>query len=86
MKMKHYSLFMFLERRDHMSNKTYDILKWVSILLLPTLAWFYGEIAPDWNLPYPEQIVHTLNAIGTMLGIILGVSNLNYNRREGKNE
>lgn len=61
-----------------MNNKIYDFAKWVAILLLPATAWFYGEIAPDWHLPYPNEIVHTLNAIGTMLGIILGVSNINY--------
>lgn len=64
-----------------MKNKIYDTLKWVAILLLPAIAWFYVEIAPDWNLPYPNEIAHTLNAIGTLLGIILGVSNINYRNK-----
>lgn len=65
-----------------MSNKVYDFLKWTAILLLPALAWFYGEVAPDWNLPYVTEVVHTLNALGTLLGIILGVSNLTYKKEE----
>lgn len=68
-----------------MRNKVYDVAKWIAILLLPTIAWFYVEIAGDWNLPKPNEIAHTLNAIGTLLGIILGVSNINYkNKQEGE--
>ncbi len=65
-----------------MSNKVYDVLKWIAILCLPAIAWFYGEIAPDWNLPYANEIPHTLNAIGTLLGLILGISSINYKKQK----
>lgn len=69
-----------------MRNKVYDIAKWVAILLLPALAWFYVEIASDWNLPKPNEIAHTLNAIGTLLGLILGVSSIDYKYKQKEEE
>jgi len=69
-----------------MRNKVYDIAKWVAILLLPALAWFYVEIARDWNLPKPNEIAHTLNAIGTLLGLILGVSSIDYKYKQKEEE
>ena len=69
-----------------MRNKVYDIAKWVAILLLPALAWFYVEIAGDWNLPKPNEIAHTLNEIGTLLGLILGVSSIDYKYKQKEEE
>lgn len=67
-----------------MSNKTYDILKWVAQLLLPALATLYFALASIWNLPYGEQIVGTITAIDAFLGIILGISTANYYKKEEK--
>jgi len=67
-----------------MSNKTYDILKWVAQLLLPALATLYFALTSIWGLPYGEQIVGTITAIDTFLGIILGISTVNYYKKEEK--
>lgn len=67
-----------------MSNKTYDILKWVAQLLLPALATLYFALASIWNLPYGEQIVGTITAVDAFLGIILGISTANYYKKEEK--
>lgn len=67
-----------------MSNKAYDILKWVAQLLLPALATLYFALASIWNLPYGEQIVGTITAIDAFLGIILGISTANYYKKEEK--
>ena len=53
-----------------LNNRIYEILKWCGLVLLPACAWFYGAMAETWSLPYGEQIVTTLNAIGTLLGIL----------------
>ncbi len=58
-------------------SKVYDILKWVGLLLLPTLAWVYTMLAGAWNLPYAEQVPFTLNVLGTMIAILIGASSLN---------
>lgn len=64
-----------------LSNKTYNFLKWIAILLLPALGTLYFTLAGIWNLPYGEQIVGTITAIDTFLGVILGVSTVQYNKK-----
>ncbi len=63
-----------------MSNKVYDILKWIAQILLPALATLYFAIAGIWGLPYGEQVVGTITAIDTFLGVILGISTIQYNK------
>lgn len=58
-------------------SKVYDVLKWVGLLLLPTLAWVYTMLASAWNLPYAEQVPFTLNVLGTMIAVLIGASSLN---------
>lgn len=64
-----------------MSNKVYDVLKWIATYLLPALGTLYFAIAGIWGLPYGEQIVGTITAIDTFLGVILGISTAQYNKR-----
>lgn len=66
-----------------MSNKTYDILKWVAQYLLPALATLYFAVAKIWGLPYGEEVVGTITAVDTFLGILLGISTANYNKQNG---
>ena len=61
-----------------MSNKTYDILKWIAQILLPAIGTLYFAIAQIWGLPYSEQIVGTITALDAFLGAILGVSSRAY--------
>lgn len=63
-----------------MSNKTYDALKWIALYLLPALGTLYFALAGIWGLPYGEQIVGTLTALDTFLGVILGISNAQYQK------
>lgn len=62
-----------------MNNKLYDALKWVALYLLPALGTLYFALAGIWNLPYGEQIVGTITAVDTFLGVILGISKTMYN-------
>lgn len=64
-----------------MNNKVYDILKWIAMYLLPALGTLYFALASIWGLPYGEQIVGTITAIDTFLGVILGISSVKYNKR-----
>lgn len=65
-----------------LSNKTYDILKWIAQILLPALATLYFALAGIWGFPFGEQIVGTLTAIDTFLGVILGISSAHYNKHK----
>lgn len=61
-----------------MSNKTYDILKWVAQIVLPALGTLYFALARIWGFPYGEQIVGTLVAVDTFLGALLKISSDGY--------
>ena len=68
-----------------MSNKVYDALKWIAMYLLPAVGTLYFALAGIWGLPYGEQIVGTITAIDTFLGVIIGISTTQYNKRvDGK--
>lgn len=63
-----------------MCNKTYDILKWVALIVLPAIGTLYFALAGIWGFPYGEQIVGTITAIETFLGAVLQISNSNYKK------
>lgn len=63
-----------------MCNKTYDILKWVALIVLPAIGTLYFALAGIWGFPYGEQVVGTITAIETFLGAVLQISNSNYKK------
>ena len=77
-------LFSLEVDKMKMTNKTYDILKWIAQYLLPASGTLYFAIASIWSLPYGEQIVGTITAVDAFLGVILGISTANY-IKEGTN-
>ena len=64
------------------SNKTYDNLKWIAQYLLPAVGTLYFALAGIWNLPYGEEVVGTVTAVDAFLGVLLGISTANYNKRQ----
>lgn len=60
------------------SKNTYDFLKWVAQFLLPAAGTLYFALASIWNLPYGEQVVGTITALDTFLGVLLGISSNTY--------
>ena len=62
-----------------MNDKTYDALKYIAQYVLPGLGTLYFALASIWGLPYGEQIVGTITAVDTFLGLLLGISTANYN-------
>ena len=63
-----------------MSNKVYDILKFIAMIVLPAFATFYAKVAGIWGLPYGDQISQTIMAIDTLLGAILMISTASYKK------
>lgn len=63
-----------------MDNKTYDILKYIALIVLPAVATFYSVVAKIWGLPYGAEIPATLMAIDTLMGACLKISTDNYNK------
>lgn len=66
-----------------LTNKWYDILKFVTTIVLPGIGTLYFALAQIWGFPYAEQIVGTITAIVTFLGAVLGISNAKYKKSEG---
>lgn len=61
-----------------MSNKTYDIVKYIAQIVLPAAGTLYFALAGIWGFPYGEQIVGTITAVDTFLGVCLGLSSASY--------
>lgn len=66
-------------------DKVYDVLKWVALICLPTLAVFYAIIAKIWNLPFGAEIPATINAVAALIGGLIGVSHLSI-KKEAQDE
>ena len=62
------------------SNKLYDILKWLVIIVLPAVATLYSAMSNVWGWPYSEEIVTTITAVDTFLGAVLCISSATYNK------
>lgn len=69
-----------------MSNDTYDLLKWIAMYLLPALGTLYFALANTWGLPYAEQVVGSITALDTFIGVILGISTNGYNANKKVND
>ena len=65
-----------------LSDKWYQILKYIAQIALPALGAFYFAISQIWGLPYGEQIVGTIAALDTLLGVLLGISTYNYYKEQ----
>ena len=61
-------------------DKLYDILKWVTMIVLPALATAYVGLAAIWSWPYADEIAKTTAVICTLLGALLGISTAEYNK------
>ena len=63
-----------------MTNKTYDILKWIALVLLPAVQVLWLTLGKTWDFPYLVQIGATIAAIDVFLGSVLGLSGVQYNK------
>lgn len=63
-----------------MSNKTYDVLKWIALVGLSAVGTLYSALSAIWGFPYGEQVVSTIVALEVFLGAILQLSTSKYNK------
>ena len=61
-----------------LSNRTYDLLKWFALIILPAAGTLYLALSGIWGLPFGDQIVGTIVAVEAFLGVALGVSSKVY--------
>lgn len=61
-----------------MNNALYDKLKFVAQVGLPAVGTLYFSLAGVWNLPSAEEVVATIVAVDTFLGVVLQISSKSY--------
>lgn len=64
-----------------LSDKVYEVLKWLAILALPAVADFIKFLFPTWNIPYGDPIAETIRQVALLLGILIGISTVQYNKQ-----
>lgn len=65
-----------------LSNKTYDILKWIALVALPALTTFYGVVGATCNIPHTQEVLTIAVAADTLMGTLLGISTNKYNKEQ----
>lgn len=61
-------------------DKLYDVLKWVTMIVIPALATAYVGLAAVWAWPFADEVAKTAAVICTLLGALLGISTAEYNK------
>lgn len=64
-----------------MINKTYDCIKDVALVWMPTAITFYGVLSATWGIPYGEQILATLTGLNAALGGIVKYYKAKYDKK-----
>lgn len=65
-----------------MSNKVYDVLKWITLVFLPAATTLIGVVLNTFNIDCTDIVLTIMTAVTTFMGAILGISNINYKNKE----
>jgi hypothetical protein len=63
-----------------MSNSVYDVLKWIGLIAVPVIT-FLTALINIWNIPYGDQIIATLAAIDVLIGAIVAIAKVQYEKK-----
>lgn len=55
-------------------DKVYTALKWLGLIACPAIATFVGVVGPVWGMPHVDAVVTTINAVGLLIGALIGAS------------
>ncbi|MDG6143093.1 phage holin [Lactococcus formosensis] len=69
-----------------MANKTYDVIKWVVLTVLPALSALVGVLGKAYGWEGTDLAVITLNAVTVFLGAITGYSAVSYSKKGANDE
>lgn len=65
-----------------LSDKLYETIKWAVGIVLPAFATMYLTLGQVWNWPNVNEIVASVTALTTFLGVVVGVSTHQYNQSD----
>lgn len=66
------------DARGFLSNKQYDLAKFLTVTVIPAIGTLYFTLAVIWNFPAGKQVLGTLMSIEACLAVILGISSKQY--------
>lgn len=69
-----------------MSNKAFDIIRFLSEVAISAVGALYYALAEIWGLPYGEAVVATCAALSSFLGIFTAWKRMKYNKEENNGE
>lgn len=64
------------------SNKNYDLLKWIALIVLPGIGALYLAMSKIWGFPYGDEVLPTIMAIDVVLGIVLEFAKYQYTQSQ----
>lgn len=67
-----------------LKGSVYDVAKKTALVWLPSIGTLYFALAGIWGLPAAEEVVGSIVAVDTFLGVVLHISNTQYNNSEAK--
>lgn len=67
-------------------DKVYDVLKWIVLIAIPALTTAYVGLSLIWGFPYADKVAKTSAVICTLLGSLLGISTVQYNKENSYDE
>lgn len=65
-----------------LSNKAYDVLKWLALIAFDAVGVAYKALAAVWGFPYGEEVMQTCAIVSVLVGTLIGVSSYNYKKGE----
>lgn len=65
-----------------MPNKVYDVLKYISVIVIPAVVALVSTIGSIWNLPYITETTASISAVGVFLGALIQISSSKYAKKE----
>ena len=63
-------------------DRIYDLMKWLTLVVIPALTTAYVGLSGVWGWPYAEEVAKTSAVVCTLLGALLGISTAQYNKKE----
>lgn len=55
-------------------KEAYHVLKWAGLIACPAIATFIGAAGPAWGMVNVDAVVLTFNALGVLIGALIGAS------------
>jgi len=69
-----------------MSEKIYDVLKYVQRIVLPACAALYSALGKLWGWEYIPEIVGTITAVDTFMGALLQIEYTRWQNEQNPGE